>query len=85
MELIDQVLWEQELAEHLNRDTEEPAELEEFARLNGIEELDGIDADPREEPPDESADLPAAVVILLWSLAILTLGSCGWLLGHFLV
>ncbi len=94
MDRIDQVLWEQELAEHLHRDTkeraelnelEEPAELKQLAHLNGLEELDELDDTPRAEPPVESTHYPAAALILLWSLAIVALSSVGWLIGYFVV
>lgn len=91
MDMIDQVLWEQELAEHLHRDTKEraglegPDELGELAHLNGLEELDEVDDIPRAEPPVESTDYPAVAVILLLSLAIVAVSSVGWLLGYFVV
>lgn len=94
MDIIDQVLWEQELAEHLHRDTkqrdgtrerDEPVEFEELALLNGIEELDGLHDTPRAEPPVDSNHFPALVEILLWSLAIVVVSSIGWLIGYFVV
>ncbi|MPZ67041.1 MAG: hypothetical protein GEU83_16560 [Pseudonocardiaceae bacterium] len=98
--MIDQVLWEQELAEHLHRDTkergaiqargatkelDEPGELRELELLNGLKELDELNDTPRAEPPIDSNDYPPAVVILLWSLAVVVVSAVGLLIGYFVV
>jgi hypothetical protein len=92
VDMIDQVLWEQELADHLNRDTkqrdvpqghdEEPEELVDLARVYGLDELDDT---PRYEPPLESKHYSSVVVVLLGALAILAVSTVGWLVGYFLL
>lgn len=95
VDMIDQVLWEQELAEHLNRDTkqgdvlqghdEEPEELVDLARVYGLEELDDLDDTPRRDFPLEWTHYSPVVVVLLGCLAILVVSGVGWLVGYFLL
>lgn len=100
MDMIDQVLWEQELAEHLHRDTkergasrqrgaseelDEPEELREHPLLKGLAELDDMGDAPRTELRAASSDYPLPVVILLWSLAVVAVCGLGWLIGYFVV
>lgn len=92
MDMIDQVLWEQELADHLNRDTKQrdvpqghdegPEELVDLARVYGLDELDDTS---RYEPPLESKHYSSIVVVLLGALAILVVSTVGWLVGYFLL
>lgn len=95
MDMIDQVLWEQELTDHLNRDTKQrdvpqghdegPEELVDLARVYGLDELDELDDTSRYEPPLESKHYSSIVVVLLGALAILVVSTVGWLIGYFLL
>lgn len=74
MNVIDQVLWEQELAEYFRLGADEPEQLD-----------DPPHAEQALTLPAALSGAPPAVVVLLSSLALLALCILGWSVGWYVI
>lgn len=72
--VIDEVLWEQELAEYLRIGADEPEQLDEPPH-----------AEQALAPPAALAAIPPAVLVLLSSIALLVLCILGWSIGWYVI
>lgn len=72
--VIDQVLWEQELAEYLRTGADQPEQLD-----------DPQHAEPALALPAALSGTPPAVMVLLSSLALLALCILGWGVGWYVI
>jgi hypothetical protein len=92
VELIDQVLWEQELTEHLRQSGNDP---EQFSRPGPTELPAGPDiAEPAPQPAPQPSPVataapapspfPSVALVLLWVAVIMVVSGVGWAVGWFL-
>jgi hypothetical protein len=93
VELIDQVLWEQELTDHLKESGPEPEQFSLPASAESPTEPDLGSAPEAEFQPapvvTEAASapspLPSFALVVLWVVVLMVVSGAGWAIGWFML
>lgn len=91
MELIDQVLWEQELNEHLTQSGGEAEQFKDPAPAEPPAEpalqlapVLTAQAPASPEPSQEAWPLPSFALVLMWVVVLMAVSSAGWAIGWYM-